>query len=203
MKIKLYTTCKFLLYIVISCFFVNESFAVKIDTDVSVTKASLDKQYVQLIRDWSRELKKDGRAGKIYEIASSIIDEKSSCEVCNEFFQKLMIFCTINKAVAEKNKKNNKIETMQREPSLMVVHLAITLFNMLANDEKLSDDATKISMLLSYSLKNYSPMTKGEQEYYGMLVEYIEAPFKDKTERMPSVAEKSNKDEVLKHLFEY
>lgn len=171
--------------------------AIKLENASELEGEKLDKSYVKMIKEACRELKNDGRALKVWQIASSNIEEKPSCEVCNDFFLKVKIFCSVNIPLLKKS--NN----MQREPSLMTIYTMSNLFSELASDKKLADGSVKISMLLSYALKHYQPMTKGEKEYYDMLIPFIEKPFKKSYDMLLSdvKSNEKNKDEVLKGLF--
>lgn len=202
MKNKIFSTCVFLGFLFIGCiflqsFFKNSAYALKIDLRGEPEKIEqIDKQYVPLIKEFCKELKKDGRAGKLGEIASNSLDAKSSCGSCKDFFRKIKNFCTVNKALM--TKKGN---TVQREPSLMVIYYTSKIFSMLANDKDLSDAGIKISMLISYSLKHSSPQTKGEEEYYEMLSEYIQEPFKNNIGVIKSVAESNDEKKILDDVF--
>lgn len=186
-----------LIYILIMLLVVSGVYAIKIDTLGDQDGEKLDKNYVKMIKEVCKELKSDGRALKVWQIASTNIEEKPSCEVCNDFFLKVKVFCSVNMALL---KKSNNV---QREPSLMTIYTTSNLFSELANDEKLVDSSVKISMLLAYALRHYEPMTKGEKEYYDMLIPFIEKPFKKSYDKLLSDAKSNekNKDEVLKGLF--
>ncbi|MGI6680494.1 MAG: hypothetical protein ACOX3T_03255 [Bdellovibrionota bacterium] len=175
--------------------FVSGAYA-EADNTKLFKREKLDKSYVKLIKQFCKEIKKDGRAWRVSEIASSNFDRRSPCSLCNDFFLKTRIFCQMGEVAKKKNR-------VQREPSLTAIYTTINLFNKLASDEKIYDSATKISMMLSYSLKNSSQMSKGEKEYFDMLSQYIKEPFMRRFGGVQSVAETAKGDEKNKaRIFE-
>jgi|GEM_PF-7099272 len=125
-------------------------------------------------------LREDGRSDKLYEILYPASERDPDCVACRPLLRPLALACKPKTSFKKKTGSQPKMPLpKQREPHAKVIEAGSVLFRDLANEKDLLGETVKAVKKLLELLRDASGKTPAERDYYTVLAEYVEAPFKE------------------------
>lgn len=124
-------------------------------------------------------IRQDGRSDKLYEILYPASERDPECIACRPLIRPWMMAC--RPRVSVRKKPNEAVKTpppKQLEPHVQVLEAVSLVFNALPQEKDILPETIKAVRKLVACLRETSSRTAGEQEYFSILAEYVEAPFK-------------------------
>ena len=161
-------------------------------------------------QDMCSKLRADGRSDRLSEMLSQSLPAQVDCRSCAALFKSIYSACKPPKVRLKTGESRPSPPSKQREPSVEVVDSVSRVFSAMAQDPDLKMYAAPAVRRMKQVVLDTTGKTRAEIDYYGIVMEFAAAPFKEITPEGDENAQKEGgaaapepaKSVDLKELFD-
>lgn len=144
-------------------------------------------RYQGLFQAVCTELRSDGRSQKLYDISASAADVKEDdCMACRPLLKSFAVAC---KPTGSRKSKTLTPIPPQREPRAAALVTVSKLAETLVQDDATIKETLKAAEKFVQLISVKEGFTPGERDYFAILAEYFDRPFRIKRKTMQDAEE--------------